>query len=99
MMIYEIPLQPIPAQRLSCSLGGQNLDISLTTRLHNQVYISIFADSKPVVINRLCLNLAPIIGTDYLPINGNLVFADSQGHNDPEWSGLGSRYKLYWGGA
>lgn len=96
-MIYQIPLQPIPAQRLTFELGGQKIEISLITRLQNQIYISIFADGHPIVANRLCLNLTPVIGTDYLPIKGNLMFVDTRGEQDPTWTELGSRYKLIWG--
>lgn len=95
--MYEIPLSPVPNQRLTCTLGNQELDITLNTRFEQQLYITIKANGRLVVANRLCLNLTPLIGADYVPIEGNLAFVDTQGSNHPHYKKLGERYRLIWG--
>ena len=43
----------------------------------------------------LCLNLKRLlINRQYMGIIGDFMFVDTQGENDPQYSGLGSRYQL-----
>lgn len=44
----------------------------------------------------LCLNGNKIVRYGYLPFAGELFFADLEGKADPEWAGLGQRFKLYY---
>lgn len=93
-MLYQIPIKPVPNQNLSFVLGGQEVSLSLTTRYQEQLYMSINVNGSDIVINRLCLNLIPLITVDYLPMKGNLVFLDKEGNSSPHYTGLGSRYLL-----
>jgi hypothetical protein len=44
----------------------------------------------------LCLNLMQINGAPYLAFSGTLYFNDTQGGNDPDYTGLNDRYVLLW---
>lgn len=93
-MLHIIPLNPIPNQSLSCTIGLQSLYITLNTRNDDQLFATVQANNELVIANRLCLNGSPLIGVDYLPIRGNLVFVDMQGNDNPYYKGLGSRFAL-----
>ncbi|OBX10418.1 hypothetical protein QV09_05580 [Gallibacterium salpingitidis] len=96
MSIYQIPLASTPNQELTVNVGGQNIGITLNTRLNNELYISVTADDKQIINNRICRNKTKLINAEYQDINGELVFLDSQGNSDPNWKELNSRYLLYW---
>lgn len=98
MDLYHIPLRAVANQRVHCQIEGQELEITLHTRLDNWLYISLKCNKQPIVHNRICQNLTPLIDVDYLPIKGVLFFRDSQGNQDPDYKELGKRYRLYWGG-
>jgi hypothetical protein len=42
----------------------------------------------------LALNGVKLVCRDYLGFQGNIVFIDTQGTKNPEYSGLGTRYEL-----
>lgn len=96
-MFYEIPLKAIPNQALNCVVAGQRLEITLHTRLDSRLYISVIADGRPIVYNRICQNMTPLVDVNYLPLKGVLFFMDTQGGEDPICKELGKRYRLLWG--
>lgn len=98
MNLYHIPLKPVPNQRVTCQIERQELEITLHTRLDGQLYISVKCNKQPIVHNRICQNLTPLIDVDYLPMKGELFFKDTLGNHDPTCKELGKRYRLYWGG-
>lgn len=87
-MILELPLGPIPNQFFSTSLNGETWEITLETRL-DKLYISLSNRTDGLILsNRVCLN------NTY--IGHGFVFFDIDGDNDPEYTGLGTRYLLIW---
>lgn len=97
MDLYHIPLKAVANQRVRCQIEGQELEITLHTRLEEQLYISIKCNGVAVVHNRICQDLTPLIDVDYLPIKGVLFFKDMQGRQAPHCKELGKRYRLFWG--
>ena len=91
-MLYKIPLQQTPNQTLSFQIDRQDIHLSLVTRNNGKLYATIKVGNKLIVANRLCLNLVPLIGVDYLPIKGNLAFIDKEGNDDPVYTGLNARF-------
>lgn len=92
-MAQVIPLAATPNQTLKCVLGGQYC----TTRLMTTpvgILIDVLVNDSPVVQGVLCLDQNRLIRYPYLGFVGDLVFVDTQGSQDPEYSGLGSRYQL-----
>ena len=96
MSYYVVPLLKKPNQSLTTTLGGQNVEITLNTRLNNELYISIKADGEDIVTNRICRNKVKIVNERYKPIDGDLAFYDRSGNDDPNWEELGDRFMLIW---
>lgn len=91
-----VPLQPIPAQSFSVSLGGQACRITLYQK-GNYFYADLTSGANVVVQGRMVLNSVWIVRYVYLGLVGDLVMFDTQGKNDsPTYDGLGSRYRLYY---
>lgn len=90
----EIPLQPVPAQSLTCNTdGGQALQISLYQK-GAHLYADVTCDGVAVATGAICLNGVRIVKATYLGMVGNLAFIDSHGDADPVYTGLGSRFGL-----
>ena len=95
MQIFEIPIKPVPSQKLSVMLGEQNTTIELAWR-SNRLYATVRVGKIDIVCSRLCLNREPIVREQYRGFVGELYFDDQQGSQDPEFLDLGNRYKLFW---
>lgn len=92
-MIYTIPLQPVPAQQLSCTLNAQDCSFWIR-QLSSGLYLDLKINNSPAIMGALCLNNNDLVRNPTSPLNGALFFTDTQGNNDPYYSGLGSRFVL-----
>lgn len=91
--MMTIPISALPSQTLHAVLAGQNCTINIYQK-STGVYLDLFVDSVAVVTCGICLDRANTVRYDYLGFVGGLVFADSQGVTDPDYTGFGSRYDL-----
>lgn len=91
--MLEIPLQPIPAQRLQVVLDGQNCTLALYSR-GGRMYADLDVSSDVVFRGAICRYGADIVQSPTLRFSGSLHFYDTQGTQDPEYAGLGSRFIL-----
>lgn len=91
--MLEIPITATPSQTLSVVLGGQNCQISIRHR-STGIYFDLSVDNVPVVLTSLCLDRVRLIRRPYLGFKGDLVFIDTQGKSDPEYTGFGARWRL-----
>ena len=99
MTTQTVPLAPVPSQTLSIVLAGQNCDISLTT-LSTGLYFDLTADGVVIARTMVCRNLARLLlDRGYRGFVGDFVFVDSQGADDPEYTGLGARWLLVYNDA
>lgn len=98
-----IPLRAEPNQSLLAVLGGQNCAIRIESReigagvlqpgeVH--LYAGLDVDGDPVLSGQLCREGVLLKRLDYLPFRGDLVFIDMTGEEDPQWPGLGTRWRL-----
>ncbi len=86
MTLMTIPLEKAANQRISFVVDNLRWVLTLRTRL-GKLYASVENNRDGVIIqNRVCLNNTPIIK--------QLVFIDLNGHDDPVYSGLNSRFFL-----
>ncbi|MCX8748206.1 hypothetical protein ABV523_17905 [Snodgrassella alvi] len=86
MAIVTIPLNAAPNQTVSFVMDNKRWLVTLNSRLGN-LYASIENDRDGVIINnRICLNKTPL--------SKNLVFIDTDGSQDPFYTGLNSRFFL-----
>lgn len=86
-MITEIPLKQIPNQTLRFTIDDSTYAIELCSRLGN-LFITVKKNDDYLVCNRVCRNMTYLCKW--------LFFADQQGNKDPEYTELGTRYKLVW---
>jgi len=102
-----IPLSPVASQTLQFVAAGQNCQMSVYTKDgydYNDAtlstpkeYIAIdFAYNGIQVTNtQNCLNRKRLlINRQYLGFVGDFMFVDTQGTDDPQYTGLGSRWVL-----
>lgn len=89
----QIPLQPVPAQRLQVVLDDQNCTLVLYSR-GGRLYADLDAGSDVVFRGAVCRCGADIVQSPTLRFSGSLHFYDTQGAQDPEYDGLGSRFIL-----
>lgn len=93
--MQEVVIKPLKAQRFTVTLNNQICEMRLAQR-STGLYIDLTVNGTPCLQGVLCRNGNKIVRYDYLPFDGDLFFADLAGSDDPVWSGLGERFKLYY---
>ncbi len=92
-MSQTIPLQPVPSQSISFVVAGQNCQAKIYTA-GGQMFADVQAGGVSLVSCVILRDAVPIVCRDYAGFVGNLVMIDTQGGDDPQYSGLGSRWQL-----
>lgn len=105
--MLTIPLAPVASQTLQFVAAGQNCQMSVYTNdgfdyndptLNTEKeYIAIdFAyNGIQVTSAQNCLNVTRLLkNRKYLGFVGDFMFVDTQGSDDPQFAGLGSRWVL-----
>lgn len=91
-----VPVQAVPNQTISILLGGQSCQITLTTRFFG-LFFDLAVSNENVRNGVICQNLNRIIRYPSLGFTGDFWWTDTQGSDDPVYTGLGSRFLLeYW---
>lgn len=93
MTQQSIPIQPVPAQTVSVTLGSQPCAITIYQK-STGLFLDLAVNDAPIVTGVLCHNLVKIVRDAYLGFTGDLAFLDTQGTDDPTYDGLGGRYLL-----
>lgn len=91
--MQQIPLQAIPAQAIRVILDAQNCSIAVYQK-EQGLFADVAVGGAPVVSSVLARDAVPIVCRGYAGLTGNLLFVDTQGSEDPSYSGLGSRFAL-----
>ena len=91
MTSYTVPLQPVPNQTFNIILGGQYCAINLYQK-STGLFFDLSMNDVSVITCRICRNRVNLLGHTYFGFKGDFQFQDQQGKDDPEYSGLGSRY-------
>lgn len=96
--VREIPLKAGSNQQLDVSLDGQNCTIAVYQR-DERLYLDLDVGRTPIRRGALCIPYAPIIAGS-TSFRGQLYIADvlspANAQTTPNYSGLGTRYKLYY---
>ncbi len=91
--MQTIPLQPVPSQDIQVTLDGQLCTLSIYVK--NQcMFFNASVNGSPIAYAIQAVNLVHLVPTAYLGFTGVLVFYDTQGSDDPVYTGLGSRWQL-----
>lgn len=93
--VQQIPVDPVPYQEFAVILNGQNCFITLR-QMGDFVYMSLRVDNT-VIYNNLICDVNRVINI-YPDANfaGKFFFVDTKGKVKPEYSGLNSRWLLYY---
>jgi len=91
--MLTIPLAATPSQRLSVALAQQSCGLAVYQK-HTGLYLDLYVAGRPIMAGVVCRNLVYLVRAAYLGFVGDLAFVDTAGDNDPECSGLGTRWQL-----
>jgi len=91
--MQQIPLQAVPSQTLQTVLNGQQCALSIYVKTQC-MFFDLALGGSPIAYAVQCKNLVNLVPTSYLGFTGWLLFLDMQGEEDPQYSGLGSRWLL-----
>lgn len=93
-----IPIQPVPSQQVLCVLGGQNCQINIyikSAQDFTNVYFDLNSNGVNMCLAVLAHNAVPLDSCNsYDGFQGNLFFIDTQGKDDPQYTGFNSRWFL-----
>lgn len=92
-MTLRIPLVAVPAQTLSVTLGTQRCIISLYQK-STGLYFDLSVAGAPVVAGMVCRNRTNLVRASYAAFSGDLAIIDTTGNDDPDYTGLGTRFQL-----
>jgi hypothetical protein len=90
-----IPLQAVPSQAVTVNLGGQNCQVNVYQK-STGLFCDLYVNNVLIIGGVICQNLNRIVRSAYLGFTGDLFFADQHGTDDPEYTGIGSRFLLYY---
>lgn len=88
-----VPLTPVPNQTFDIQLANQSCRLSVYQK-STGLFIDVFRDGGLVIGGVFCENKNRIVRSLYLGFSGDLMFADTQGNDNPVYSGLGARFVL-----
>lgn len=88
-----IPIQPLPSQILNVSLAGQSCTIAVYQK-STGVFLNLYVAGVPKVLGVICHDRVRLVRQAYLGFTGDLSFIDTQGKDDPQYTGMGSRWVL-----
>ncbi|MBS0961133.1 MULTISPECIES: phage baseplate plug family protein [Acetobacter] len=88
-----IPLEAVPAQMLKVSLSGSMMQITLRQR-STGLYADIWLGQTAVLSGVLCQNLTWLVRDQAAGLPGDFTFVDTKGLQNPDSTGLGSRFML-----
>lgn len=88
-----VPLQPLPNLTLQCQLNNQACTINLQ-QYPTALFLTLYVGGNLVVASVICENLVRIVRDTYLGFSGDLIFLDTQGTDDPVYTGIGTRFQL-----
>jgi len=92
-MPVVVPLQPVASQTVSVALNNQACTINVYT-MNDFLFCDLLVSDAPIISGVICQNLNVIVRDLYLGFTGDIAFADTQGSDDPVYTGLGTRWIL-----
>jgi hypothetical protein len=90
-----VPLSPVPSQIVKAVLGGQRCDIAVYQKTTG-LFFDLKAGRKSIVNAVICRDGVNLVTQSHLGFLGTLVFGDMQGSDDPIYTGIGTRFFLFY---
>lgn len=94
-MPVVVPLDPVANQVFNVLLDGQYCTIGLYSR-NGHLFMNLAVDDTNVFLNSLCVNMNSVAQFNTHLFKGMLMFIDTLGKSAPFYSGLGSRFRLFY---
>jgi hypothetical protein len=94
-MTVEIPLVITPSQTLSVTLNNQAVRLKIYQKRFG-LFVDVLVNDALVVGGVIARNRTKIVRDAYLGLAGDFYFYDTHGASDPDFSQLGTRFKLYY---
>lgn len=91
--MQTIPLKAVPNQRVQVLLNGQPCSLHIY-QLAYGLFIDAVSGTSIIAAGNICENANRIVRYAYRGFVGDLAFLDTQGEQDPDYTGLGGRYQL-----
>lgn len=88
-----VPTQVLPNQTLQVQLGGQSCTIDVYQTAFG-LFVDVYVGTALVIGGVIAEDRNRIVRSRYLGFIGDLAFVDSQGGEDPVYTGLGTRFFL-----
>lgn len=92
-MSQIVPLQPVPSQIVSANLDNQNVQLNVYQK-HFGLFIDVYSNNDLIIGGVICQDRNRIVRSLYLGFSGDFLFIDTQGEEDPDYTGLGARFSL-----
>lgn len=94
--MIRVPLAAVPTQTLAITLAGQPCQLALRQNGGN-MYFDLTVNGVDIVLSRIVRNKQRLcLDAQYRPFVGDFLFNDTQGDTQPVYTGLDSRYVLYY---
>ncbi len=91
--MLEVPIQAVASQTLAVVLANQPCRINIYSRRQG-LFVDLYVNNVAIITGVIALDANLIVRDAYLGFIGDLAFYDTQGSDDPVYTGLGSRYVL-----
>lgn len=91
--MLNIPLAAVPSQQLAVQLSGQPCKIDVLTR-DGALYLNLYVNDALIIGGVIGRDRVRMVRDAYLGFLGDLTWVDTQGIDDPQYEGLGSRWFL-----
>lgn len=90
---YNIPLSKDPNQTFITELNGKICEFEIVSR-YGYTFMNLTVDGNVQFNGIICQNRTNLLQYKHYTLQGELMFIDTQGNNDPEADGFGERYFL-----
>jgi hypothetical protein len=95
-VLGTVPLTSEPNQQFQVALEGQNCTLGIYQK-DESVFVDLWVDDNPIFLGMMALDRVGLKISDYMGFEGQLWFADQNGTTNPDYTGFGTRYILYYG--
>lgn len=89
----QIPISALPNQSFQVQLANQPCTIDISQTAYG-LFFGLYVGSTQIITSVICENLNRLVRSVYLGFIGDFVFLDTQGSDDPVYTGLGTRWLL-----
>jgi hypothetical protein len=96
LSLLRIPLISTPSQSFAVQLGQQPCQIDVFQK-RTGLFLNLYVNNAPIILGTLCRDRVWMVRDAYLGFTGDLAFIDTQGVDDPDYTGLADRFQLLWG--